>query len=94
MSNLVKNLYPLRLRKISHMIGSGYCFLLTTLFNSRKSQTQWTLPSFWGVINVGQAHSLAPCGDKTPISTSKGGGNVDRPKSKGVYPPKRFYFTY
>ncbi len=39
------------------MIGSGYCFLLTTLFNSRKSLTQWTMPSFGGgVINVGEAH--------------------------------------
>ncbi len=48
------------------MIGSGYCLLLTTLFNSRKSLTQWTLPSFLGVINVGEAR-----GDKTPISTSE-----------------------
>jgi hypothetical protein len=24
---------------------------------------------FLGVINVGEAHSLAPCGDKTPIFT-------------------------
>ncbi len=51
------------------MIGSGYCFLLTTLFNSRKSLTQWTLPSFGGMINVGEAHSLTPCGDKRPIFT-------------------------
>ncbi len=51
------------------MIGSGYCFLLTTLFDSRKSLTQCSLPSFWGVINIGEAHSFAPCGDKMPIST-------------------------
>ncbi len=69
MSNVVRNSYPLRRRKISHMIGSGYCFLLTTLFNFRKSLTQSTLPSFGGVINVGETHSLAPCGDKTPIFT-------------------------
>ncbi len=30
MSNLVKKSYPLRCCKISHMIGSEYCFLLTT----------------------------------------------------------------
>ena len=69
MSNLVKNLYPLRRHKMSMIIGSGYCFLRTTLFNSRKSLIQRTLPSFLGVINDGDAHSLAPCGDKTPIST-------------------------
>ena len=69
MSNLEKNLYPLRRRKMSIIIGSGYCFLQTTLCNSRKSLTQQTLPSFLGVINVGDAHSLEPCGDKTPIST-------------------------
>jgi hypothetical protein len=69
MSNLVKNLYPLCCCKISHMIGVGYYFLLTALFNSHKSLTQWTLPSFLGVINVGETHSLAPCGDKMPIFT-------------------------
>jgi hypothetical protein len=69
MSNLVKNLYPLCSCKISHMIGSGYCFLLTALFNSCKSLTQQTLPSFWGVIKIGEAHSLAPCSDKMPIFT-------------------------
>jgi hypothetical protein len=69
MSNFVKNLYPLRRRKMSMIIGSGYCFLRTASFNSCKSLTQRTLPSFLGVINVGDAHSLAPCGDHTPIST-------------------------
>ncbi len=64
MSNLVKNLYPLCLLRISHMIGSGYCFLLAPLFNSRKSLTQRTLPSFLGVINVGEAHSLKGITDK------------------------------
>ncbi len=69
MSNVVRNSYPLCPCKISHMIGSGYCFLLTILFNSHKSLTQHTLSCFWGVINVGKAHSLAPCGDKMPIFT-------------------------
>ena len=62
MSILVKNWYPGRLLKISCMIGRGYCLLLTTLFNSLKSLTQRTLPSFLGVINVGEAHLLAPRG--------------------------------
>ncbi len=69
MSNLVKNLYPLHFCKISRMIGSGHCFLLTTLFNSCKSLTQRILPSFLEVINIGEAHLLAPCGDKMPIFT-------------------------
>jgi hypothetical protein len=70
MSNVVRNSYPLHCRKISLMIGGGgYCFLLTTLFNSCKLITQRTLPFLGGVINVGEALSLAPCSDATPIST-------------------------
>jgi hypothetical protein len=45
--------------RISHIIGSGYYFLFTTLFNSLKSLTQRTLPSVLGVMKVGLAHSLA-----------------------------------
>ncbi len=62
MSILVKNLYPERLLRISWIIGRGYCIRLTTLFNSLKSLTQWTLPSFLGVIKVEEDHSFAPCG--------------------------------
>ena len=51
------------------MIGSGYCFLKTTLFNYPKSLTQQTLPYFLGAIKIGEAHSLAPCGDKMPFFT-------------------------
>ncbi len=69
MSNLVKNSYPLSHHRISQMIGSGYCFFFTTLFNSHKSLIQWTLPSLGGVINIGEAHSLAPCSDNMPIFT-------------------------
>jgi hypothetical protein len=68
MSNLVENYYPLRRRKKSGMIGSGYCFLLTTLFNYCISPTQQTLSYFGGLIDVGGAHSLASYGDKTPSS--------------------------
>ncbi len=46
-------------------MGSGYCFLKTTLLISRRSLTQCMRPSFFGVMNVGDPHSLAPCGDRT-----------------------------
>jgi hypothetical protein len=69
-SILVKNLYPVRFLRISWIIGRGYCWRLTTLSNSLRSLTQWTLSSFWGMIKVGEEHSLAPCGCKAPISQS------------------------
>jgi hypothetical protein len=53
---------------MSWIIGKGYCLLITALFDSRKSLTQQTLPAFLGVIKVGEAHLLAPCGDSTPIA--------------------------
>ncbi len=68
-SNLVKNFYPLRLLRMSLIMGSGYCCLFTTLFNSLRSLTQQTLLSFLGAIKVGDDHSLAPWGDNTPILT-------------------------
>ncbi len=68
-SNLLKNLYPLRLFRMSPIMGSGSWFLFAILFNSLKSLTQRTLPSFLGVIKVGDAHSLAHWGDNTPILT-------------------------
>jgi hypothetical protein len=67
-SILVKNLYPVRFLRISWTIGRGYCGHLTTLSNSFRSLTQWTLPSSLSVIKVGEDHLLAPCGHKTPIS--------------------------
>jgi hypothetical protein len=69
-SNLVKNLYPVRALRISWIIiGRGYHQHLTTLFNSLMSLTQWSLPSFWGVIKVGEDHLLALCSHtKIPIS--------------------------
>ncbi len=36
MSSFVKNLYPERLRKMSVIIGNGYCLHLMTLFNWSK----------------------------------------------------------
>ena len=62
MSILVKNLYPEHLLGISWIIGRGYCLCLTTVFNYLESLTQQTLPSFLGVIKVGEDHSLDPCG--------------------------------
>jgi hypothetical protein len=35
-SNLVKILYPLHCLKMSPIVGSGYCFLFTTLFSSLR----------------------------------------------------------
>ncbi len=58
--NLVKNVYPLHLIRISPIRGSRYYFLFTTLFISLRLLTQWTLSSFLGVIKVGDAHSLTP----------------------------------
>ncbi len=65
----VKNLYPECLRKISAIIGNGYCLPLMTLFNWRKLLIQRTLPSFLGLINEGDTHSLSCCGARTPILT-------------------------
>ena len=69
MSSLLKKAYPFLFFNISLIIGSGYCFRLITLFNSLRSLIQRTLPSFFGIMNVGEAHSLVPWGDNTPNST-------------------------
>ncbi len=65
MSSFVKNLYPERLHKISIIIGNGYCLRLMTLFSWCKLLIQNTLPSFLGMMNEGDAHSLS----KRPILT-------------------------
>jgi hypothetical protein len=44
-------------------------FGFVTLLSSRRSLTQRMRPSFFGVMNVGDLHSLAPCGDRTPLQT-------------------------
>ena len=51
------------------MRGRGYIFLLISLLSSRKSDTHRTLPSFFGMMNVGAAHSEAPIFESTPSST-------------------------
>ena len=69
MSSLEKNAYPIRLRRISVMIGNGYCLRLMTLLSCRRSLIQRTLPSFFGMMNVGDAHSLSCCRTRTPMVT-------------------------
>jgi hypothetical protein len=51
---------------MSFMIDKGCCFRMIHLLSSLKSLIQRTLPSFFGVVNVGKAHSLVPWGSKTP----------------------------
>ncbi len=43
--------------------------ILLTLFNWHKLLIQHTLPSFWGMMNEGEAHSLTCCSAKTPMLT-------------------------
>jgi hypothetical protein len=64
-----EKLVPRRLRRLSVIIGNGYCLHLMTLFNWRKLLIQRTLPSFLGVMNEGDVHSLSCCAARTPIST-------------------------
>ncbi len=71
MSSLLKKEYPVRLRSMSFIIGSGYCLRNTTLFNSRRSLTHQIVLSFLGVTNIGEPHLLAPVGDKTFIWTKR-----------------------
>ena len=61
--------YPVRLRRISFIIGSGYCFRTTTLLSARKSLIQQILPSFFGIMKVGEAYLLAFVLLNTPICT-------------------------
>ncbi len=68
-SSFVKNLYPECLRKMSVIIGKGYCMHLITLFDWRKSLIQHTLASFLGMMNEEDAHSLSCCAARTPILT-------------------------
>jgi hypothetical protein len=50
-------------------IGNRYCLHQMILFSWCKFLIQHTLPSFLGVMNEGEAHSLSCCGAKTPILT-------------------------
>ena len=65
----MKNLYPERLHKMSIIISNGYCLRLMTLFNWHKLLIQHTLPSFFGIMNEGDTHSLSCCAARTPILT-------------------------
>ncbi len=68
-SSFVKNLHLECLRKISMIIGNGYCLRLMTLLNYGKLLIQRTLPSFLGIMNEGDAHSFSFCAARTPILT-------------------------
>jgi hypothetical protein len=68
-SSFLKNLYPERLRKMSMIISNGYCLHLMTLFNLIKLLIQRTQPSFLGIMNEGDTHSLSCCAARTPIFT-------------------------
>ena len=70
-SNLVKNTYPAHLVRIVCIRGKGYILRLMTLLSSRKSDTHRTLPSFFGIIKVGDAHLEAPHFCRTPISHNR-----------------------
>ena len=65
----MNNSYPFRLRRISFIIGRGYCFLFTTLLSWQRLLIQWTRPYLLGIMNEGEAHSLHPWGTNTPIWT-------------------------
>jgi hypothetical protein len=46
---------------MSVIIGNGYCLRLMTLFNWRKLLIQRTLPSFFGIMNEGDALGPVHC---------------------------------
>ena len=46
-------------------IGKGFLFIL--LFSSRKSEMNWIIPFFFGMMNVGAAHSERFTFRKTPM---------------------------
>ena len=52
--------------RISCIFGIGYGFLFSALFNCLKSVTNRTVPSFFGMINVGAAHCESESLSKTP----------------------------
>jgi hypothetical protein len=54
---------------MSVITGKGYLWSLITLLSSRKLLIQRTLPSFLGVMNEGEHHSLSPCTARMPIFT-------------------------
>jgi hypothetical protein len=71
MLSVVKYLYPEHfLCKISLIIGNGYCLHLLTLFSWHgELLIQHTLPSFLGMMNEGDAHSISCWDVQTLIFT-------------------------
>ena len=68
MAIFVKNLNPCLLFTISGILGRKYLGLFNNLFSYQKPLTQWTLPSFLGIINVGEIHLLQWLCSSTPLS--------------------------
>ncbi len=62
-----EKLVPRTLCKICMIFGKEYCLHLMTLFNWCKLEIQHTLPSFLGIMNEGDVHSLSCCAARTPI---------------------------
>ena len=58
-------LKPSSFKTKSYILGIGNGFLSILLIASLKSEIKQTVPFFFGIINVGVAHS-----DKTPMNTN------------------------
>ena len=61
----------LTLSSISLMCGNGYGLRLIHLFSLLKSVTNRILPSFFGMMNVGAAHSQRLTFVRTPKATNQ-----------------------
>ncbi len=64
-AKLSENLYLEHLRKMSVIVGNGYCLCFMTLFSWHELLIQCTLLSFFGMVNEDDAYSLYCCGAKT-----------------------------
>ena len=69
-SNDVAYLKPSNFNSRSCIFGIGNGFRLIRLFSSRKSDMNLTVPFFFGMINVGAAHSEQFTFRSTPIRQS------------------------
>ena len=67
MSIFVRYVKPCLLCMITGILGKKYLDLFNNLFNLQKSDTHQTLPSFLGMMTVGNTHSLLGTCSKTPL---------------------------
>ena len=70
-SREVAYLKPSSFNNKSCILGIGNGLRLIRLFSSLKSEIKRTVPFFFGIINVGAAHSELFIRFKTPILTSR-----------------------